>query len=270
MVKNCERCGASFSDETNFCVNCGIKLTEQKDVYTNPYYRQAKREIMLDITKALIDEEKGIKSGKGKDFKRQKEFQNMKRLYKNFPPELKQLFELITTISNRDEAGKLIEMLMNFIQTQNKKMLLIFMEELAKNLPNNKFVWVNLASMYIDEDDLVKAAICGERIVKIDPNDAAEWAKLGGLYSFQTKFDDSIRCFKKTLELNPNDYHVIKTLSMVYEFNNDLENALKLTKQYLDKYPNDKDQQKRLKDLMSGKSALSEVGKRIKESKDKG
>lgn len=267
MVKICEKCGASYPDGTNFCRTCGVRLIQQQNIYSNPQYAKVRRELILELMKELLSEEKGKRS----KFKlsSNKDVESLKMIFNRLPPELKNLLQIIVNIPNHDEAGALIEMLINYGQTGNRKMYIIFMERLSKNLPNNKRVWGELTSMYIDENDLVNALKSCERLVNIDPSDAVEWAKLGGLYSFQAKFDDSINSFKKSLELDPNNYPVIKTLSAVYEFNNDLENAIKFLKQYLTKYPNDKEEKERLDKLMSGKSSLSEVGKRLKDSKDK-
>ena len=261
MAKFCAKCKVSFPEKENFCMKCGAPLRTEREI---------RRDVMLEVTEELLRQEKGIE--KEADSRLSDDgleaLDKLKSDFQKLTPEFKRFFELSINVPDRNEAGILVELLINGMRSGDYKYYIAFLEKIVVHVPDDIFLWNLLEGGYVETDQMDKAAKCAEKILELNPNDVDAWERLGGMYSVTLKFDDSIRCFEKALEFKPNDSNLLKGLSMVYEIKTDKENAIKYLMLYLENNPNDKAEKKRLKALKKGKSDLLKVGEKIKQSRN--
>lgn len=84
----------------------------------------------------------------------------------------------------------------------------------------------NLASAYLDSEQLESANILLMEVLQVEPQSETAQANMG-IYNYQTgKYDLALKYYQKALEINPNNSHVLNNLGLLYEVSGRLDEAL--------------------------------------------
>lgn len=160
--------------------------------------------------------------------------------YKHLSPHVQQLLELINSLGDSYQTGRLLNMYISAINSREISQQVNFFEELVKFFPMSEFAWGLLGETHMMKTkNFSKAIECFEKYIEIKPCDFKGWYSLGGVYGMMNDFNSAIESFRKSLELEPKHLLTLTNLSLAYELNGDIENALFYIKQYIDLEPND-------------------------------
>lgn len=78
------------------------------------------------------------------------------------------------------------------------------LEQVVKANPKDLKSWVELANLYYDADQPVRAIPAYEKAVELDPNNPDVWTDLGVMYRQANRPKDALAAFDKAAALDPN------------------------------------------------------------------
>lgn len=105
----------------------------------------------------------------------------------------------------------------------------------------NKDLNLELASLYVLENNYLKAEYIYKDLLLVHDWDFDILKKLWYTLSMQEKYDLAIEVYKKSLEKNPNDYDVINMLASLIYYNSNFLEAIEYLKKCLKVKGKDKD-----------------------------
>lgn len=164
--------------------------------------------------------------------------------------------EWIATVSiagAKDEKNKIYAAVLQYYQGEKEKA----MSSLSELEQNNILASYYLADIYVEENEMEKAAECYEKCVK-DKEKQTEFSeevygKLAQCYIQMEEYEKAVVLLEEAIasEQGNSQKKLQKTMVAVYEKNLQFDKALQTAKSYLEVYPKDKEMKREYKFLRS-------------------
>lgn len=105
----------------------------------------------------------------------------------------------------------------------------------------NKELNIELASLYVLENNYLKAEYIYKDLLLVHDDDFDVLKKLAYALSMQEKYPLAIEIYKKALSINPKDLDITNMLASLTYYNSSYTEAIEYLKKYLKEKPKDKD-----------------------------
>jgi tetratricopeptide (TPR) repeat protein len=115
------------------------------------------------------------------------------------------------------------------------------MEEFNKGLnyfPDYCSIYMNIANIYDDQNDIQEAIRIGKKAVSIEPENTGAITNVGRFYYRLKDYDEAIKWYQKALEYDPKKIDCHYGLGITYVSKRDTEKAVIHFKKYLEYAPN--------------------------------